>query len=149
MSPYSAYLDPEFGEPLAQSKAAAGMFAPLGTAHIENDGYRVSGSYKFGSGCGHAEYMGGAAMVMKDGEMAPFENGLPQMRGYIVPIDSVILKGNWHVMGLRGTGSYDFEIPEQWVEAGKTFSIFGHETITGGPIYGLGPIVLGTISSVA
>jgi alkylation response protein AidB-like acyl-CoA dehydrogenase len=52
-------------------------------------------------------------------------------------------------MGLRGTGSYDFEVPEQLVEAGMTFPVFQHRTITGGDLYGLGPIVVGTISSVA
>jgi hypothetical protein len=52
-------------------------------------------------------------------------------------------------MGLRGTGSYDFEVPEQLVEAGMTFPVFQHRTITGGDLYGLGPIVVGAISSVA
>lgn len=149
VSAYAAYLAPEFARPLAASRAAAGMFAPLGIAHEEADGYRVSGSFKFGSGSGHAQFMGGAAMVMKDGEMAPFVNGLPQMRAFIVPMDRVVLRGNWDVMGLRGTGSYDFDVPEQYVEAGRTFPVFDAETVAGGPIYGLGPIVLGTISSVA
>jgi alkylation response protein AidB-like acyl-CoA dehydrogenase len=149
VSGYSAYLSREFAEPLAHSKAAAGMFAPLGVLNTEGDGYRVSGSFKFGSGCGHAEFMGGAGMVMIDGEMAPFVDGLPQMRAFIVPSDQVIFKGNWDVMGLRGTGSFDFEIPEQYVDAGQTFSVFGSEIITGGPIFGLGSIVLATISSVA
>ncbi len=146
---YSAYLTPEYARPLAQARAAAGMFAPLGSAHIEGDGYRVSGAYQFGSGCGHAEFMGGAGMVMLDGEMAPFDGARPQIRGFIVPSDRVIFKGNWDVMGLCGTGSLDFEVPEQYVDAGQTFSIFGSETITGGPLYGIGSIVLGTISSTA
>jgi alkylation response protein AidB-like acyl-CoA dehydrogenase len=125
------------------------MFAPLGVAHVENGGFRVSGRYPFGSGSGHADYMGGSAMVMQDGEMAPFVDGLPQIRAFIVPSDRAALKGNWNVMGLRGTGSFDFEIPEQHVEAGQTFSLFETHPITGGAIYGLGPVVLGTISSVA
>ena len=81
--------------------------------------------------------------------MAPFVDGQPQIRAFIVPMDQVKLKGNWDVMGLRGTGSFDFEVPEQRVEAGMTFPVFQHQTITGGPLYGLGPIVVGTISSVA
>ena len=146
---YSAYLAPEYAAPLAACRAAAGMFAPLGVAHREDGGFRVSGQFAFGSGSGHAEYMGGAAMVMEDGEMAPFIGDQPQIRAFIVPMERVKLKGNWDVMGLRGTGSFDFEVPEQSVDAGMTFPIFHHETITGGPLYGLGPIVVGTISSVA
>ncbi len=146
---YAAYLTREHAEPLARCRAGAGMFAPLGVAHVENGGFRVSGRYPFGSGSGHADYMGGSAMVMQDGEMAPFVDGLPQIRAFIVPSDRTALKGNWDVMGLRGTGSFDFEIPEQHVEAGQTFSLFETRPIAGGAIYGLGPVVLGTISSVA
>lgn len=146
---YSAYLAPEPARVLAGARAAAGMFAPLGVAHEQEGGFRVSGHYPFGSGCDHAEFMGGSAMVMRDGELAPFEGALPQIRAFIVPMDRVALKGNWNVMGLRGTGSFDFEVPEQSVERGWTFSIFESEAITGGALYGLGPIPLGTISSVA
>ena len=64
--------------------------APLGVAHKENGGYRVSGPYRFGSGCSHAEFMGDAAMEMHDGEMPPFDaNGLPLLRAFIVPVDRV------------------------------------------------------------
>ncbi len=146
---YSAYLAPEYAAPLADARAAAGMFAPLGAAHREDGGFCISGSYPFGSGCGHAEFMGGSAMVMHDGEVAPFEAGLPQIRAFVLPTERVILKGNWDVMGLRGTGSFDFEVPEQHVDAGRTFSLFESRAITGGALYGLGPVVLGTISSVA
>ncbi len=146
---YAAYLEPEYAVPLAGARAGAGMFAPLGVAHAEDGGFRISGSYPFGSGCGHAEYMGGSALVMLEGEPAPFVDGLPQIRAFIVPTDRVKLKGNWDVMGLRGTGSFDFEVPEQHVDTGMTFSLFESRAITGGALYGLGPVVLGTISSVA
>lgn len=146
---YAAYLDRELAGPLAAARAGAGMFAPIGVAQRVEGGYRVSGQYPFGSGSGHAEWMGGTAMVMEGGEMAPFVDGLPQMRAFIVPADRTVLKGNWDVMGLKGTGSFDFEVPEQFVAEGMTFPIFAREAVTGGPLYGLGPIVVGTISSVA
>jgi len=146
---YSAYLAPEYARPLADARAAAGMFAPLGTAHKEPNGFRVSGSFPFGSGCGHAEFMGGAALEMHDGEMPPFVDDLPLLRAFIVPTDRTQIKSNWDVMGLRGTGSVDFDVPEQLVASGQTFSIFDTAAITGGALYGLGPVPLGTISSVA
>jgi len=146
---YAAYLEPEYALPLVRSKAAAGVFAPLGIAYKDNGGYRVSGSWAFGSGSGHAEYMGGACMEMDGEEMAPFIDDLPQIRAFIIPMDRVNMKGNWDVMGLRGTGSYDFDVPEQLVEAGATFPVFQTHVITGGPIYGIGAVPLGTISSTA
>lgn len=146
---YSAYLDPELALPLARSRAGAGQFAPIGVAHKEADGFRVSGRFQFGSGCGHADFMGGAGMEMHDGEMPAFVDDLPLIRAFIVPVDRVAFKGNWDVMGLSGTGSFDYEIPEQTVDPGMTFSIFETRPRSGGALYGLGPIPLGTISSVA
>lgn len=129
---YSAYLDRECGLRLAKAPAAAGMFAPLGVAHKEEKGFKVSGKYQFGSGCGHATYIGGAAVEMHDGEMPGFEDGLPLLRAFIVPADRVEFQGNWDVVGLRGTGSFDFEVPEQFVETGMTFSLFETHPTTGG-----------------
>ncbi len=146
---YLAYLDPELARPLAGLRAGAGMFGPMGVVHREGNQFRVSGHFQFGSGCGHADIMGGAGMEMRDGEMAPFEDGLPIIRAFIVPADRVAFKGNWDVMGLSGTGSFDYEVPEQMVDAGMTFSIFAREAKSGGSLYGLGPVPLGTISSVA
>lgn len=146
---YSAYLDRECGLRLAQAPAAAGMFAPLGIAHKQEKGFVVSGKYQFGSGCGHATYMGGAAVEMHDGEMPEFQDGLPLLRAFIVPADRVEFQGNWDVVGLRGTGSFDFEVPEQFVENGMTFSLFETRPTTGGALYGIGPVPLGTISSCA
>jgi alkylation response protein AidB-like acyl-CoA dehydrogenase len=146
---YSAYLSPDCGKQLAAARSAAGMFAPLGSANKVEGGFQVSGQYKFGSGSGHAEYMGGAALEMHDGAMPEFEDGLPLIRAYIVPRSGTVFHGNWDVMGLRGTGSYDYEVLDQFAPEGMTFSLFASEGVTGGPLYGLGPVPLGTISSCA
>ena len=149
----TAYLDADIGRAFAEKRAGAGMFAPLGVAHEEDGGYRVSGTYPFGSGSGHAVYMGGGALVMRDGEVAPVDpDGSMPVVGYLVEEGGFRLKGNWDVMGLRGTGSYDFEIVEQHIPAGAAWRIFARGIaphVTGGAIYGVGSMVLGTISSAA
>ncbi len=144
---YAAYLEEEFAIPLAEARASAGMFAPLGIATEEDGGYRVSGNFMFGSGSGHAEFMGGAALLMKDGEIVPIGDGGLPVLAFIVPTNRVELKGNWDVMGLKGTGSFDFTIPDQWIAQGQAFPLLGAKTLHGGPIYGIGPVPVGTISS--
>jgi alkylation response protein AidB-like acyl-CoA dehydrogenase len=150
---YTSYVDEDIARRFAGLRAGAGMFAPMGVAHEESGGYRISGKYQFGSGSGHAQFIGGSALVFRDGEIAPMgEDGTPPVVGFLVSADSAELQGNWDVMGLRGTGSYDYEIPEQLVEAGATWPIFQRgecDRITGGPIYGLGAIVIGTVGSAA
>ena len=145
---YSAYMSKECAEKVVNGRAAAGMFAPLGTIEKEGDQYKVSGNYMFGSGCGHADHIGGVGMYLENGEMV-FDGELPIMLAYFVPAENAELKGNWDVMGLRGTGSYDFAIPEQMVDEGTVFSYFTRDNQHGGSFYKLGPAPIGTVNSVA
>ena len=62
------------------------------------------------------------------------------MLAFVVPSDSVEITGNWDVMGLRGTGSFDYSIPEQIVEDGRTFWLFDGEPRCGGGVYRLGVV---------
>ncbi|MEO2168880.1 MAG: acyl-CoA dehydrogenase family protein [bacterium] len=147
---YLAYIDPEYAKPFAAMRTGAGHFAPLGMAHEEEGGYRVSGNWQFASGSGHAEFIGGGALMMRDGAVAPIgEDGKLPLVGFFVPADCAILKGNWDTMGLRGTGSYDYEIPERFVEAGATWNItMGYAPHrSGGAIFALGPQSYGGIGS--
>jgi indole-3-acetate monooxygenase len=145
---YVAFLEPRAGAAMVQgnpSGCSAGMYAPIGgQAHREGDGFRVTGNYQFGSGCAHATHFGGGAFEYVDGNMAPPDpaTGFPAMRCYYVPRDRVELRDNWHTLGLRGTGSFDYHVPEQMVEEGWTFPLLNAEVRTGGPLFHLGPIAL-------
>ncbi|QUR67355.1 hypothetical protein [Mycobacterium spongiae] len=144
---FSAYLARNFADEVAGATAAAGMFAPIGKASLADPDFMVEGRYPFGSGSSYADHIGGAVFV-EDAEA----NGLDPLeflRGFLVPADRVELLGNWDVMGLRGTGSFDFHVPRQRVAAGQTFSLLAAKVITGGPFYQLGPIVLAGVPSTA
>jgi alkylation response protein AidB-like acyl-CoA dehydrogenase len=90
-----------------QRSVIAGMFAPMGKVEAVEGGYRARGTYSFGSGTGHADWIGGGAKAQD-------ENGDYELI-YLVPRDQMIFQGGWSVLGLEGTGSYDYEIPEQFV----------------------------------
>jgi indole-3-acetate monooxygenase len=145
---YLAYLDRAAGTAAAAKPGStiAGQFSPLGRIVREDGGFRVSGSFQFGSGSDHAAYLGGAGFVLgpeDQPEIGP--DGLPVYLVFFVPRDGVVFKGNWDVMGLRGTGSFDYDVKEQFVEAGWTFPIFGFDVRSGGPLFGIGPIALAGI----
>jgi alkylation response protein AidB-like acyl-CoA dehydrogenase len=149
---YLSYINPENAKTFAAMRAGAGHFAPLGVAHEEDGGYRVSGSWQFASGSGHAEYMGGGAVIMRDGAPAPMgEGGKLPLVGFFVPAECAKMKGNWDTMGLRGTGSFDYEIPEMFVETGATWNInMGYAPHqSGGPEFALGPQAYGSIGTSA
>ena len=46
----------------------AGQFAPRGTAiAVSDDAYQIAGSYSFGSGSAHADWIGGGTLELLDG----------------------------------------------------------------------------------
>jgi alkylation response protein AidB-like acyl-CoA dehydrogenase len=121
---------------------AAGQFSPRGTAIRSDEGYVVSGRYSFGSGSGHSPWIGGGALELRDGEFVPAPSGLPTIRAYFVPRERVELLDNWDVMGLAGTGSYDYEVPEQTIHEDFTFDLINAVPRRGGPVYRLGVLGL-------
>ncbi len=136
----AAAIDAMFGG--EQIPVAAGQFSPRGTAIREDHGFTVAGSYSFGSGSAHAGWIGGGAVELRDGELVMSDAGTPVIRAFFVPRERVTFLGNWDVMGLAGTGSYDYEVPEQTVDEAFTFDLVNAEARRGGPVYRLGVLGL-------
>lgn len=117
---------------------AAGQAAPQGKAEWVGDGYRVSGSFSFGSGSPSAEWLVGGYILHEDGQPVIGEHGQPQMLIALVPRSKVEFLGNWDVIGLRGTGSYDFRVLEQVVHEDFVFDPAVPRPRRGGPLYRMG-----------
>ena len=123
---------------------AAGQFSPKGPAIREGDGFKVSGSYQFGSGTGHAGWIGGGTVEM-EGDQLRMNNGRPVIRAFFVPREEVDFRDGWDVMGLVGTGSYDYVISERVVPEQFTFVLTDPTPYRGGSLYRLG--VMGMTSA--
>lgn len=144
-SAFSAYLGDDAVEAIFADYPAimAGQFSPKGPATAVAGGYRVQGRYAFGSGSAHADWIGGGTVEM-DGQAPRLVNGRPIIRAFFVPRSEVEFLGGWDVMGLIGTGSFDYAIAERVVPEGFTFEITNPHQHRGGSLYGLG--VLGMTS---
>ncbi len=117
----------------------AGMLGPVGSARRVDGGYRVTGQYSFGSGCAHASYIGaGTIETGDDGRQLTADSGLPAMRVVLMPRDQVDFRGNWDVIGLQATGSYDYVVDDVFVPEGFTYSLLEHTQQRGGENYGIG-----------
>jgi alkylation response protein AidB-like acyl-CoA dehydrogenase len=135
----SATIFPQSGSSRQALGIAAGMLGPVGRARAVEGGFVVSGRYQFGSGCAHATWFGaGVQEVDADGQPLTDELGLPAMRVVFLAPDQVELHGNWDVLGLAGTGSYDYSVDEQFVETGFTFPLLAAEARRGGAGYDIG-----------
>ena len=127
----------------------AGMAGPGGKAVEVNGGYRGGGNYKFGSGCAHADWISAGMFVMEDGVPRKLADGTPEVRVAYVPRERVVFKGNWDVIGLVGTGSYDYELPDQFVPAGLTMERTAVLPARGGAMFQFGIAGLGCVGHSA
>ena len=135
---FGAYCEDSFTDEMFAGgvvPVVAGQFAPNGTAVPHAGGYRLTGKYSFGSGIAHADWVGGGAFT------APPEGEQAEFRLMIMPRSEVEVLGNWEVLGLRATSSYDYRIDTD-VPAHASFDFFSPTRYRGGPTYDLGVIIL-------
>ena len=78
-------------------------------------GYRMTGTFRYGSGI-HA-----ATWVLLFGRVER-EGGRPEMRACIVAKDDLDLADDWRVLGMRGTGSVDFAAADVFVPDEMTYA---------------------------
>lgn len=137
-------FDPDLAREMLEGRpevVCAGQFVSRGKARRVDGGFEVHGRFQFGSGINHATWVGGGALV-RDADGNPERNdaGMPKALAFVVPKERVELTGAWDVMGLRGTGSFDYTIPEQSVEEGRSFWLFDDAPRSGGGVYRLGVV---------
>jgi alkylation response protein AidB-like acyl-CoA dehydrogenase len=106
----------------------------VGKAEIVDGGYRVTGRWPFGSGAPHATHFMGLATV--GANQAPDQ---PRLCFYFSRAQ-VTIHDTWHVSGLRGTGSSDFEVRDAFVPAEQAHPFVGHAQTSPGLLYRMPPI---------
>ena len=87
---------------------APGVTAPPGKAVRVKGGYRLSGSWKWGTGVMHADWVLATGMVADSG--AP-----PAVLFFALPIGDAKVIDTWHVDGMIGTGSNDIVVDDVFV----------------------------------
>ncbi|MCT7661784.1 acyl-CoA dehydrogenase family protein [Mycobacterium deserti] len=108
-----------------------GQFFPNGQGTAVQGGFRLSGSWSFGSGIGHAQYVAAGFLPMDDGEMRWISEGVPDMQVAVLPRGEVTFNDGWHVQGLKGTGSYDYSVEDVFVPVDRTFPLFTRAPLRG------------------
>ena len=108
-----------------------GQYFPNGQGAVADGGYRLSGAWNFGSGTGHSAYIGAGFFPMDNGEMRWVSEGIPEMRVAFLPREEVTFTDGWHVQGLKGTGSYDYNVTDVFVPEYRTMPLFTRAPVRG------------------
>ncbi|HWZ73906.1 MAG TPA: acyl-CoA dehydrogenase family protein [Casimicrobiaceae bacterium] len=95
---------------------ASSVVFPAGKATRVSGGYRLSGRWQFSSGVDPSAWnmLGG---IVTDGENPG------EYRIFLLPREDYRIIDNWHVMGLRGTGSNDVEAKDVFVPEARTLAV--------------------------
>lgn len=121
-----------FGSPRA---VAGGFAAPVGRARPVPGGLRVSGRWQWGSGTQHCTVVGGGVLLVDDdGKPHPREDGL-LAPFVLMEREDVHLLDTWHALGVRGSGSTDYEASDVFVPEGRWVELTKATPHVDGPLY--------------
>ena len=120
----TAFLDQDVARTMYPDiRVATGAAATtIGRAIRVPAGYRVSGRFPFVSGCHHCEWAWLGCLVIEDGAPRVDDNGVPVTRQCFVRLSQCEILDTWHTTGLRGTGSNDVGVHDEFVPEERTFS---------------------------
>lgn len=86
----------------------AGGLYPLQPAERVDGGWKVSGRWKFASGCMGADWIG-VGITPADSEQKP-----PVVKMAVCPASEVEIIETWDVMGMQATGSHDTQVKDKF-----------------------------------
>ena len=95
---------------------ASSMVFPAGKARRVAGGYRLSGRWPFSSGVDPSAWNMLGGIVRGEADTGEY-------RMFLLPLEDYTVIDNWHVMGLRGTGSKDVEAKDVFVPEDRTVAV--------------------------
>jgi 3-hydroxy-9,10-secoandrosta-1,3,5(10)-triene-9,17-dione monooxygenase len=87
---------------------ASSSLAPRATAERTTGGWRLSGTFPFSSGSTHARWAIIGAFLGRSGDAA-------SVAYLLVPFAEIEIVDDWHVLGLRGTGSRSLKLRDAFI----------------------------------
>ena len=138
----AGFLDPPIAREVFGAPRAMVAWGPPGgptKAQVVDGGYRVTGKWRFASGSANATWMGGHSQVYeRDGKPRLDAAGRPVMRTVLFKPAQATIHDTWHVIGLRGTASNDYEVADLFVpEPYSTWRDQASDRREGGPLYNI------------
>lgn len=127
---YAAQFPEEVGRELYTSMdfaTAGGYYPPQRADRVEGGWHIKKGRWPFGSGIHSADRIVCGVHLYENGELKRDAEGQPEFRVAYLPKEKVTLLDTWYTLGLRGSGSTDYEIEDVVVPDKYVFKYFDGE----------------------
>src|SRR5947209_15192459 len=143
----AGFLEPKIArEVFGASDALVAWGPPAGIAKAlaVDGGYRVTGKWRFASGSANATWMGGHSTVFEASDKPRRDaGGNPINRTMLFRRERAHIGDTWHVLGLRGTASHDYEVTDLFVpEEYTTWRDSAADRRESGPLYNIPMLTL-------
>ena len=99
-------------------------------------GHRLTGRWNFSSGCRHATWMIAATPAPSSGPSFDRRKADKEGLTMLVPKDQVEFVDVWQVGGLRGTGSFTFQVQDLYVPSKRVYNTADKPRLDG-PLYAI------------
>ncbi|ALJ05544.1 acyl-CoA dehydrogenase [Pseudalgibacter alginicilyticus] len=93
----------------------------FGTAEKKDDGYIISGTWKYATGAPYLTHFTLNAKLLENGKAIIDKNGAEIFRSFVVDKEDVEIIKDWHTMGLKATATHSFRVKEKWVSEKNSF----------------------------
>lgn len=103
----------------------AGSIPPMGRADRVEGGYRVSGSWRFGSGISHADWVVAGCVVHRGGRVEQNVGSVTSRAKWIVVVaerGAFTIDPDLKMSGLKGSGSFSYSTDDLYVPEAHVFS---------------------------
>jgi 3-hydroxy-9,10-secoandrosta-1,3,5(10)-triene-9,17-dione monooxygenase len=114
---YPKKAQDEVWDPSPDTLIATSFVFPAGRAKKVEGGYVLSGRWPFSSGVDHSDWNMLAGMASMD------VNAPAEQRVFLVHKSQYVIHDTWFAGGLRGTGSKDVEVKEQFIPEHRTLAV--------------------------
>jgi alkylation response protein AidB-like acyl-CoA dehydrogenase len=106
-------------------------------------GYRLTGTWSFASGGRHTEWLGAHSAVQNPDGAPHIRYGRPDDRTFLFRRAEATIIDDWHVLGLRATGSDSYSVEDLFIPDERAPSRdVREERREAGPIYPIGSTLL-------
>ncbi|MEH3112976.1 acyl-CoA dehydrogenase family protein [Pedobacter terrae] len=123
---FAGFLNPALAAEIFADREVcfAGSGAVGGVAIKTQQGYLINGKWNYASGALHATiFTANCTLKNESGDDILDENGLPEVKSFILKKEEVNILPGWSYFGLIATGSHAFEVCNLNVNENRTFKI--------------------------